>query len=106
MAISQPIPFLFVRGANSLALTPGFSSGSYVEQWRVWIDLNGNGTFESTELLYSGSGSSSLTGSLSISGTATSGSRRMRISMAYGTAPVPCGSFSYGEVEDYSVLIP
>lgn len=101
---SNPISVL--RGSNSLGLTPGFSYGSYTEHWRVWIDLNGDGTFASTELLYSGSSSGSLSGSLNIPSTATSGSKRMRISMAYGTAPSPCGTFTYGEVEDYSVLIP
>lgn len=99
-------PISVVRGANSLTLTPGFGSGSYTEQWRVWIDLNGDGTFASTELLYSGSGSSALTGTLNIPSTAAPGTKRMRISMAYGSAPPACGNFSYGEVEDYSVLVP
>jgi hypothetical protein len=96
-------PFSVVRGANSLALTAG---GGYSEQWRVWIDLNGDGTFASTELLYSGSGSGTRTGTLSIPSSVTSGSKRMRVSMAFGSAPSPCSSFTYGEVEDYSVLIP
>jgi hypothetical protein len=30
----------------------------------------------------------------------------MRVSMGYGTAPPACGTFSYGEVEDYWVIIP
>jgi hypothetical protein len=27
----------------------------------------------------------------------------MRIAMKYGGAPAACGTFSYGEVEDYTV---
>ena len=99
-------PIAVVRGANALTLTPGFSYGSYTEQWRVWIDFNGDGTFASTELLFSGSSGAAVTGTLTIPSSVTAGSKRMRISMAYGSAPAPCGTFTYGEVEDYSVLIP
>jgi hypothetical protein len=30
----------------------------------------------------------------------------MRVAMRYGSTPTACGSFSYGEVEDYTVSIP
>jgi hypothetical protein len=30
----------------------------------------------------------------------------MRVQMKYGSAPAPCETFGYGEVEDYAVSIP
>jgi hypothetical protein len=100
-------PVSLIRGANSFVFTPGFMNGSsYVENWRVWIDLNQDGTFGSTELLYTGSSSGVLSGSVTIPTTALAGTTRMRVSMKWGSAPSPCESFSYGEVEDYRVAIP
>lgn len=92
-------------GSNSISLAPGFASGSYTEYWRLWIDLNRNGTFDADEQLYSGSGSSTLSGTLTVPSTTATGPARMRVAMSYGSAPAACGNFSYGEVEDYTANI-
>jgi hypothetical protein len=39
------------HGSNSITLTPGFRYGSYNEYWRIWIDLNQDGVFE-TDVSY------------------------------------------------------
>jgi serine protease len=97
-----------------VSLTPGFSGSSYSEYFKIWIDYNGNGTFdEPLELAFdAGSGSqSTVTGTITIPEAAAlaAGSTRMRVGMAYvgifgsGNPPTSCGVYSYGEVEDYCV---
>ena len=93
------------RGANALTLTPGFRSSSYNESWNVWIDLNKNGIFEDSERLYGGASASAINTVLTVPETAAEGETRMRIAMQYGVPPSACGSFGYGEVEDYTVRI-
>jgi len=55
------------------------------------------------------SGSSSSSGNLSytfsVPTSANSGSTRMRVAMKWNAAPTACETFSYGEVEDYTVII-
>ena len=88
----------------SVHLTPGFSGKSYDEYWRVWIDYNKDGDFnDSGELVYQGHGAGAIYGSFTVASGA-SGSTRMRISMQYKSYPSYCGSFKYGEVEDYTVV--
>jgi PKD repeat protein len=90
----------------SVSLTPGFVSSSYTEWWKIWIDYNGDHDFEDTgEEVFAGSGSSVVTGSFTVPGTAPPGDTRMRVSMSYSTYPPICGSFTYGEVEDYTANI-
>ncbi|MFP3859212.1 MAG: GEVED domain-containing protein, partial [Bacteroidales bacterium] len=87
-----------------ITLTPGFSGSTYQEYWKIWIDFNGDHEFSSDELVYdAGSTSSSeKTGSIDIPSDA-SGSTRMRVTMKYNGEPTACETFSYGEVEDYTV---
>ena len=99
-------PIELVRGTNSISLQPGFGYGSYREYWSVLIDLDQDGEFSADELLYSGNSTYTLSGSFQVPDTAVSGETRMRVAMRYGGAPPVCGNFSYGEVEDYQVLIP
>ncbi|WP_299207936.1 endonuclease [uncultured Dokdonia sp.] len=94
-------------GANSIVLSVGFSGQSYTENWGVWIDFNQNGTFDTSEKVVTGSTSS--TGNLSYTFTvptsALEGTTRMRVAMKWNGDSTPCETFSYGEVEDYSVTI-
>jgi uncharacterized repeat protein (TIGR02543 family) len=89
----------------SVSLTPGFPGSSYTEWWKIWIDYNVDGDFEdSGEEVFSGSGSSTVTGSFTVP-SGVEAVTRMRVSMSYSTYPPVCGTFTYGEVEDYSADI-
>ena len=93
-------------GTVSVSLTPGFASSSYTEYWKIWIDYNGDHDFEDAgEEVFSGSGSSTVTGSFTVPAAAPIGPTRMRVSMSYSTYASYCGTFSYGEVEDYTAQI-
>ena len=94
-------------GSNTITYSAGFTGSAYTEFWAVWIDYNKNGTFESTEQVASGSSSSSanLSSTFTVPTTALAGTTRMRVSMKYNAAPTACETFTYGEVEDYTVNI-
>ncbi len=101
----------------SITLTPGFANEAYTERWRIWIDLNQDKDFEDAgELVFdSNTGSANeVKAQLSMPTTGTTGQTRMRVAMKFvgdisGTPdtapPATCGTFSYGEVEDYTVNI-
>ena len=89
----------------SVSLTPGYTY-PYTEYWRIWIDFNHDGDFtDSGEIVFSGYSNAQINGSISIPSTVSSGTTRMRITMKYGGYPLSYGSFTYGEVEDYTVNI-
>jgi len=95
-----------------VSFKPGFSGQSYTEHFRLWIDLNQNGSFSSAELLFDDAQGSqtTVTGTITIPLTADLGSARMRVSMAYGTQfgdypQSSCDNGQDGEVEDYCVNI-
>ncbi|WP_299699547.1 M4 family metallopeptidase [uncultured Pontibacter sp.] len=98
------------RGSsNTIYISTGFSGTAYTEHWRVWVDFNQDGDFDdSGELVVSGSSSSSatLSATVNVPATAALGKTRMRVSMKYNAAQTSsCETFSYGEVEDYSVNV-
>jgi hypothetical protein len=99
------ITFNWPVGSNPLTLVPGFSSSSYQERWAVWVDLNRDKSFGANELLYSGMSASTINASIVIPAGTASGATRMRVALSYGITPPACGSYSYGEVEDYTVNI-
>ncbi|NOQ75154.1 MAG: matrixin family metalloprotease [Crocinitomix sp.] len=92
-------------GSYPVVLTPGFSGSTYNEFWNIWIDLNGDGTFSAGEKLFSGSGTSAVSGTMTIPSGYEGTTTRMRISMKWNADAGPCETFSYGEVEDYTISI-
>jgi hypothetical protein len=99
--------------SHVLTLTAGFSWFTQSEYWRVWIDLNRNGQFESGEVVFQGQQAKPADGTLSapFSGTlvipagTTTGTTRMRVSMKRDGYADPCETFANGETEDYTVRI-
>ncbi|MEO8149594.1 MAG: GEVED domain-containing protein [Bacteroidia bacterium] len=89
--------------ALSISLTK--SNASDVEYVTVFVDFNRDADFDDAgEAAYSANGTlSTFTGSFTIPATASIGQTRMRVSMQYGSAPPTCGTYSYGEVEDYKL---
>jgi bacillolysin len=91
----------------TIELTPGFVNGAaYFEYWTVYIDYNQNGIFEANEIVAKGHNAIRINKSFAIPSTATSGPTRMRIQMQEGAQEThPCATYTYGEVEDYTVVI-
>ena len=95
-------------GSNyTVSMSAGFRNRNYTEFWKIWIDYNINGVFDSEELVANGSTTDGAiyTSSIDIPSTATIGQTRMRVSMKWDDEQTACESFSYGEVEDYTVNI-
>ncbi|KQT23264.1 secretion protein [Chryseobacterium sp. Leaf405] len=95
--------------AYTISVTPVWTSTVYSEAYAVYIDYNGDGDFtDSGELAWSKTGSTTTpaTGSITIPSTATVGNTRMRVMMQYSSVPTSsCGSYTYGQVEDYTLNI-
>ncbi|KGJ96824.1 collagenase [Colwellia psychrerythraea] len=80
------------------------ASGNSDENWIVWVDMNGDYSFSTNEIVYqSDNKSNEVTGTLSQLDSANGLTTRMRIAMSYGT-PNATGGFE-GEIEDYTVTI-
>ena len=95
--------------ANTISVTPVWTSTKYNEAYAVYIDYNRDGDFtDSGELAWTRAGSQTtpVTGSITIPATASLGSTRMRVMMQYSSIPSSsCGSYTYGQVEDYTLNI-
>ncbi|MCW5899916.1 MAG: T9SS type A sorting domain-containing protein [Flavobacteriales bacterium] len=92
---------------NSITVT---IAGAFPEdQVLVWIDLNQNQIFEANELMYSSPmGVGPHSGPITIPMSATLGNTRMRVRLhdaTLGPNATPCGTSTYGQVEDYTVNI-
>ncbi len=72
-----------------------------------WVDWNRNFVFETDEkiTLYTNSGQGPYTGSIFVPSGLTEGWYRMRIRLQRSSTPNPCGTTTYGEVEDYSIMV-
>ncbi len=102
---------LFLGETYTIDLEPEFAGDLFNEFWRVWIDYNRDGDFDDTGELAFDAGaatSAAVSGDITIPTTAEQGQTRMRVSMKYNDdsgAPTPCETFTWGEVEDYSVFL-
>ncbi len=94
--------------SNTIIITPRWTGTVYYEAYRVWIDYNQDGDFnDSGEQVYTRSRTkaSSVSGSFTVPSSALNGATRMRVSMKYNANSTSCETFTYGEVEDYTVII-
>ncbi|MFV8340946.1 endonuclease [Flavobacterium sp. XS2P39] len=94
--------------ANTITITPSWTSTVYSEGYAVWIDYNKNGAFtDAGELVWSKTTSTTtpVSGTINIPTSAALGITRMRVSMKYNSIPTSCEAIPYGQVEDYTLNI-
>ena len=94
--------------AYTITITPKWTSTSYNEGYAVFIDYNGDGDFSDageTVFTKAASKTNPVSGSITIPASALTGNTRMRVSMKYNGVPTSCETFSYGQVEDYTLNI-
>lgn len=97
--------------AYSISLK-GNTNGNYTNYFRVYIDWNQNGTFETTEgydigTINSSTGTDSkvVTGTINVPLTAQLGSTKMRVVKNYNSYATACNNNTYGQAEDYRVIV-
>ena len=92
--------------SNDLTVTISAATQEYVN---AWIDWNIDGDFDDVNEAYVLATNTSSDGPHTISivtpNDATIGTTLMRVSVKYGGPPPSTGSYQYGEVEDYTVVI-
>ena len=94
------------RGASyTVSLAPGFSFTPFSEAWRVWIDWDGDGSFDDPGELAAAPAASDgvVNGTIAVPAGARLGPTRMRVAMKFASPPNACGDLGDGEVEDYVV---
>ncbi|WGD34160.1 M14 family zinc carboxypeptidase [Olleya sp. YS] len=91
----------------TITVTKIWTTTQYNEGVAVWIDFNQDGDFEDTgeDVLSSNPSQNVASGNITIPLGAPTGLTRMRVSMKYNAIPTSCETFTYGEVEDYTVNI-
>jgi hypothetical protein len=101
---------LAINNTYDIDIELGWSGTTYDEQSRIWIDLDQNGEFDASELLFdqgAADQTANVTGQVTIPALTPLGSTRLRVQMAYvgGTTGLPdvCESYQWGEVEDYCI---
>ncbi len=100
-----------IGGTYPISLTPGYDGfGTYEEHFRVYIDLDQDGSFTGPgELVFDAPDvtTSTITGNITIPTTATPGGSRMRVIMNYDEpiANACVDGYEFGETEDYCVTI-
>ncbi|MGY0392709.1 LamG-like jellyroll fold domain-containing protein [Bizionia sp. KMM 8389] len=97
------------NSTETITITPTWTGGSFSEGYSVWIDYNQDldfNDFGEQVATIAPTNDSPVSATFTIPNTASLGSTRMRISMKFYSTPTdPCESFSFGEVEDYTINI-
>ena len=96
--------------SQTITYQTGFTGTGYAEYFRIYADWNQDGDFiDAGETLVSTTNTAVVTTSRSatftVPTTAKNGTTRLRIVMSDASATNYCGSYSYGETEDYSVTV-
>ena len=95
--------------AYTINFSVGFAGSAYTEYVKVYADWNRNGVFtDAGELIVSAAGSTSAAtraASFTVPAGAKNGATRLRVVLSDAAATTSCGSYSYGETEDYTLNV-
>ncbi len=101
-------PNIAKGSSQTIYFSAGFKSSVYTEYFKIYIDYNKDGDFtDAGETIASGATTTAnqYFATFTVPTTATVGTTRMRVVMSDNSATTSCGSYSYGETEDYTVNI-
>ena len=95
---------------NIIKVTKTWPGDRFNDGVTAWIDFNRNGIYEASELIMSSSPSQTtpVSATFAVPADAYTGDKTvgMRVVLRYNALQTsPCGTFNYGEVEDYAVKI-
>jgi DNA-binding beta-propeller fold protein YncE len=92
------------------AITVTNSDVYYQYDWcGIWVDWNQNDDFDPNETVSVSGDWHTFTATITPPGDAASGNTRMRVRIRWtgdGGTLEPCGPTPYGEVEDYTIIVP
>lgn len=95
-----------VMGGQPLEVVIENGNPYAADQVGVWVDWDQDGVFNDEAVVVSGTpGMGPYTATIIAPSTAAPGLTRMRIRLTYTGEVAPCGTTTYGEVEDYSLYI-
>lgn len=99
-----------LTAGQSYPFTGTLIPSAYQQGATVWADLNRNGIYEAglNELLYQTPIplTGQFSGTVALPASLTAGSLSVRVVVRYSAIPAdPCGSYDYGETEDYVLSV-
>lgn len=95
-------------GIYTVTITQGTCGGNYTRRSNAWIDFNNDGDFTDVgEMLSNGSGTGVNVITFTVPCNAVAGNTRMRVIVneTFANQTNPCGTYTWGETEDYTVNI-
>ena len=102
--ITSPVKSLTLGQSNSFTVSlEGYYNPAQIA---IWVDLNKDAQFQANEKLFTTTSArtQAITGTITVPAGSSIGQTRMRIIVNFSSAPTnPCGTFTYGETEDYYV---
>src|SRR5690606_11771129 len=107
-------PGTVMPGTSYPITLKGNTNGSFTNYFTVFIDWNQDGNLLDANETYeigfisgsTGTDLIELSGAITVPPGALSGSTRMRVLKNFYTSPTaPCGSYSYGQAEDYTIQV-
>jgi hypothetical protein len=102
-------PAMVTPGLSYPITLSGNTDGSFTNHFRVFFDWDQDGVFETSVPIGTINNTNCVaqaTGNILIPLSALPGTTRMRVVKNFSTSPTnPCGSYSYGQAEDYSVFV-
>ena len=96
--------------SQTITYQTGFTGTGYAEYFRIYADWNQNGVFtDAGETLVSSTNTAVVTttrsATFTVPTTAKNGPTRLRLVMSDNSATNNCGTYSYGETEDYTISV-
>lgn len=96
--------------SQTISYRTGFPGAGYAEYFRIYADWNQDGDFlDAGEALVSSTNTAVVTttrsATFTVPTTAKNGSVRLRIVMSNVSSVTSCGTYNYGETEDYTLSV-